>query len=124
MLDLPFPWCVYNEIQSKALCCDRITDRSWGIENSLNKFLTAVDAGSVITDPQECAESVGRAMATGSRRNDVTSACAASTFGRSQNSMRNGACWPDYVSPRSVAPSASRSGSFLSPRQWESRVAK
>ena len=39
MCELPFPWCVYKEIQSKASCCDRITSWSWGIENGLNNFL-------------------------------------------------------------------------------------
>lgn len=66
MCELPFPWCVYKEIQSKASCCDRITSWSWGIENGLNNFLAAVQSGSV-TDSRECEEGIDRAIATGSR---------------------------------------------------------
>ena len=47
MADLPFPWCIYAEHQSKAAACGRITDRSWGIENGLTNFLTAVESGSI-----------------------------------------------------------------------------
>ena len=53
MPDLPFPWCIYEKNQPKAARCVLITDRSWGIENGLNNFLTAVESSSVITDPQE-----------------------------------------------------------------------
>jgi hypothetical protein len=65
MADLPFPWCVYAEHQSKAAACGRITDRSWGIENGLTKFLTAVESGS-IPNQEEFRSGVNRAVATGS----------------------------------------------------------
>ena len=65
MADLPFPWCVYAEHQSKAAACGRITDRSWGIENGLTNFLTAVESGS-IPDQEEFQRGVNRAAGTGS----------------------------------------------------------
>lgn len=65
MADLPFPWCVYAEHQSKAAACGRITDRSWGIENGLTKFLTAVESGS-IPSQEEFQSGVNRAVDTGS----------------------------------------------------------
>jgi hypothetical protein len=65
MADLPFPWCVYAEHQSKAAACGRITDRSWGIENGLTNFLTAVESGS-IPDQEEFQLGVNRAVSTGS----------------------------------------------------------
>jgi hypothetical protein len=65
MADLPFPWCVYAEHQSKAAACGRITDRSWGIENGLTKFLTAVESGS-IPNKDEFQRNVNRAVDTGS----------------------------------------------------------
>jgi hypothetical protein len=65
MADLPFPWCVYAEHQSKAAACGRITDRSWGIENGLTKFLTAVESGS-IPNQDEFQRGVNRAVDTGS----------------------------------------------------------
>ncbi|MBZ5666808.1 MAG: hypothetical protein LAO30_19660, partial [Acidobacteriia bacterium] len=65
MADLPFPWCVYAEHQSKAAACGRITDRSWGIENGLTKFLTAVESGS-IPNQDEFQRDVNRAVDTGS----------------------------------------------------------
>ena len=67
MYDLPFPWNIYKENQSKAARCGRITDRVWGIENGLNSFLTTVESSSGITDPQEFQNGIDRAMATGSR---------------------------------------------------------
>ena len=67
MSDLPFPWNIYKENQSKAARCGRITDRFWGIENGLNSFLTTVESSSGITDPQEFQNGIDRAMATGSR---------------------------------------------------------
>ena len=67
MSDLPFPWCIYEENQSKAARYGRITDRSWGIENGLNNFLTAVESSSVITNPREFQNSIDRAIAAGSR---------------------------------------------------------
>ena len=66
MADLPFPWCIYAEHQSKAAACGRITDRSWGIENGLNKFLTAVESGSIPRNPEEFRQGVNRAIGTGS----------------------------------------------------------
>lgn len=65
MADLPFPWCVYAEHQSKAAACGRITDWSWGIENGLTKFLTAVESGS-IPNQDEFKSGVNRAVDTGS----------------------------------------------------------
>ena len=67
MSKLPFPWNIYEENQSKAVRCGRVTDRSWGIEAGLNRFLAAVESGSGITDPQRFQNSIDRAMATGSR---------------------------------------------------------
>ena len=67
MSDLPFPWCIYEENQSRAARYDRITDRSWGIEKGLNHFLTAVESSSVITDPQEFQNSIDRTIGAGSR---------------------------------------------------------
>jgi hypothetical protein len=66
MADLPFPWCIYAEHQSKAATCGRITDRSWGIENGLNNFLTAVESGSIPQNQAEFQSGVDRAVATGS----------------------------------------------------------
>ncbi len=66
MADLPFPWCIYAEHQSTAARCGRITDRSWGIENGLTNFLTAVESSSVPANPEEFRRSVDRAVATGS----------------------------------------------------------
>ena len=65
MVDLPFPWCVYAEHQSKAAACGRITDRSWGIENGLTNFLNAVESGS-IPNQEEFQRGVNRAVDTGS----------------------------------------------------------
>jgi hypothetical protein len=65
MNDMPFPWCVYAEHQSKAAACGRITDRSWGIEKGLTKFLAAVESGS-IPDKDEFQRDVSRAVETGS----------------------------------------------------------
>ena len=67
MPNLSFSWNIYKENQSKAARCGRITDRSWGIENGLNSFLTAVESCSAFTDPQEFQNSIDRAMSTGSR---------------------------------------------------------
>ncbi len=36
MAELPFPWCIYAEHQSKAAASGRVDDRSWGNENGLN----------------------------------------------------------------------------------------
>ena len=66
MVNLPFPWCIYEENQSKAARCGRITDRSWGIENGLTHFLTAVQTSGVPTNQEEFRRSVNRAIATGS----------------------------------------------------------
>jgi hypothetical protein len=66
MAELPFPWCIYAEHQSKAATCSRITDRSWGIENGLNNFLTAVESSSVPNNKEESRRAVDRAAATGS----------------------------------------------------------
>jgi len=66
MADLPFPWCIYAEHQSTAARCGRITDRSWGIENGLTNFLTAVESSSVPANPEEFRRRVDRAVATGS----------------------------------------------------------
>lgn len=66
MADLPFPWCIYAEHQSKAVACGRLTDRSWGLENGLNHFLTAVESGSVPQNQDEFQRGVERAVATGS----------------------------------------------------------
>ncbi|MGH9397262.1 MAG: hypothetical protein ACRD18_10490 [Terriglobia bacterium] len=66
MADLPFPWCIYAEQQSKAARCGRITDRSWGIENGLTHFLTAVESDGVPKNQEEFRQGVDRAMATGS----------------------------------------------------------
>ena len=66
MSNLQFPWGIYKEIQTEAARCDRITSRSWGIENGLNKFLAAVSSSSGTTDLQGFQNNVGRAIATGS----------------------------------------------------------
>ncbi len=66
MAHLPFPWCIYAEHQSKAARCGRITDRSWGIENGLTDFLTAVESDSVPSNQEEFRQGIDRAMATGS----------------------------------------------------------
>jgi hypothetical protein len=66
MSDLPFPWCVYAEHQTKAGSCGRVTDRSWGIENGLNKFLTVVTSGSVPENQTEFRSAINRAVSTGS----------------------------------------------------------
>lgn len=66
MADLPFPWCIYAEHQSKAARCGRITDRSWGIENGLTNFLNAVESSAVPANQDEFRRSVDRAVATGS----------------------------------------------------------
>src|SRR5689334_13864203 len=65
MAALPFPWCIYAEHQSKAAQCGRVTDRSWGFENGLNKFLSAVESGS-IPNQEEFHSGVNRAVSTGS----------------------------------------------------------
>lgn len=49
-----------------AALCGRVTDRSWGIENGLNKFLTAVSTDSIPEDQTEFRSGVDRAVATGS----------------------------------------------------------
>ncbi len=66
MAKLSLPWCIYEEHQSKAAQCGRVTDRSWGIENGLTNFLTAVESSSVPSDPDEFRRSVDRAVSTGS----------------------------------------------------------
>ena len=66
MADLPFPWCIYAEHQSKAARCGRITDRSWGIENGLTNFLNAVESSTVPVNQDDFRRSVDRAVATGS----------------------------------------------------------
>ena len=66
MADLPFPWCVYAEHQSKAARCGRITDRSWGIENGLTNFLTAVESDGIPANQAEFQRGVDRSVATGS----------------------------------------------------------
>ena len=66
MAELPFPWSVYAEHQSKAARSGRISDKSWGIESGLTTFLTAVESSSVPASPDEFQGSVDRAVATGS----------------------------------------------------------
>jgi hypothetical protein len=66
MAELPFPWCIYADHQSKAARCGRIGDKSWGIENGLTNFLTAVESSSVPANPDEFRRRVDRAVATGS----------------------------------------------------------
>src|SRR5437868_15227647 len=66
MADLPFPWCIYAEHQSKAARCGRVSDRSWGVENGLNKFLTAVESDGIPENQSEFQGGVDRAVATGS----------------------------------------------------------
>jgi hypothetical protein len=66
MADLPFPWCIYAEHQSKAARCGRVTDQSWGIENGLTDFLTAVESDSVPSNQEEFRQGIDRAVATGS----------------------------------------------------------
>jgi len=63
---LPFPWCIYAGHQSEAAACGRITDRSWGIENGLTNFLTAVESGSLPENQAEFQSTVDRSVATGS----------------------------------------------------------
>jgi hypothetical protein len=67
MAELPFPWSLYAEHQSKAARCGRISDKSWGIENGLTNFLTAVDSSSIPANPDEFRSSLDRTIATGSR---------------------------------------------------------
>lgn len=66
MAELPFPWSIYAEHQSKAARSGRISDKSWGIENGLTNFLTAVESSSDPANPDEFRGSVDRAVATGS----------------------------------------------------------
>lgn len=66
MADLPFPWCIYEECQSKAAKCGRITDRTWGIENGLTHFLTVVESSNIPGNQEEFQRGIDRAMATGS----------------------------------------------------------
>src|SRR6266478_3560476 len=66
MADFQFPWCIYAEQQSKAAQRGRITDRSWGIENGLTNFLTAVESGGIPKNQVEFERGVERAIATGS----------------------------------------------------------
>ena len=66
MAELPFPWSVYAEHQTKAARCGRITDRSWGIENGLTSFLASVEASGVPTEQIEFRRGVDRAISTGS----------------------------------------------------------
>ena len=67
MANLPFPWSLYQENQTKAAQCGRITDRSWGIENGLAKLLTDIEAAGVPSDGEEARARFGRAIASGSR---------------------------------------------------------
>jgi hypothetical protein len=66
MADLPFPWSVYAEHQTKAARCGRITDRSWGIENGLTNFLAAVESSGAPIEQDEFRRGVDRAVSTGS----------------------------------------------------------
>jgi hypothetical protein len=66
MAELPFPWSVYAEHQSKAARSGRIGDKSWGIENGLTNFITALESGSDPASPDDFRGSVDRAVATGS----------------------------------------------------------
>lgn len=66
MAELPFPWSVYAEHQTKAARCGRITDRSWGIENGLTNFLAAVESSGAYTEQDEFRQGVDRAISTGS----------------------------------------------------------
>jgi hypothetical protein len=66
MAGFQFPWCIYAEQQSKAARCGRMTDRSWGIENGLTNFLTAVESGGLPNNEAEFERGVERAVATGS----------------------------------------------------------
>jgi hypothetical protein len=66
MADLPFPWCIYAEHQSKAARFGRITDWTWGIETGLTNFLTAVESSSVSSNCDEVRRNVDRAVSTGS----------------------------------------------------------
>ena len=65
MAELPFPWCIYAEHQSKAAASGRVDHRSWGSENGLNTFLRAVESGSIPENNKEFQLSVDRAVATG-----------------------------------------------------------
>ena len=58
MAELPFPWSVYAEHQSKAARSGRIGDKSWGIENGLTNFLTALESGSDPASPDDFRGSV------------------------------------------------------------------
>jgi hypothetical protein len=66
MAELPFPWSIYEEHQSRAARCGRVGDKFWGIETGLTNFLAAVESSSAPTDPDEFRRSVDRAVATGS----------------------------------------------------------
>jgi len=67
MANLPFLWSLYQENQTKAAQCDRITDRSWGIENGLSKLLTDIESARGPFDGEDARSRCDRAMATGSR---------------------------------------------------------
>jgi len=66
MADFQFPWCIYAEQQAKAARCGRLNDRSWGIENGLTNFLTAVESGGIPKNQAEFERGVERAVETGS----------------------------------------------------------
>lgn len=66
MYDLPFPWDAYEEIQRRASCGDRITSRTWGMENGLNRILAAVETGAYAAQ-SESRQDIDRAIATGAR---------------------------------------------------------
>jgi hypothetical protein len=64
MQDLPFPWCVYAEHQSRAARCARITNTFWGIENGLTKLLTSLASDSLPENQAEFRRDVERTVAT------------------------------------------------------------
>ena len=50
MAEPPFPWNLYEEKQKQLMRSHRITNWTWGIENSLDKLLTAVESGTISTN--------------------------------------------------------------------------
>ena len=64
MAELPFPWNIYEAKQKQLKRSHRLTDQTWGIENGLNAFLTAVESGSLSGNQDDAQRELERNIAS------------------------------------------------------------
>jgi DNA-binding NarL/FixJ family response regulator len=66
---LQYPWSVYAALQLKVAKFHRSNDAAWGADDGLAHILTAIETGTVPTNPSDLNRDLKTAMATGAWNN-------------------------------------------------------